>query len=174
MEIKVTASTIRNELQEKLKNLKKFEASEEFQTIKDYCEGETKKLEKEIHKLLKTRRSKTEKHEAIFSELDLMIKNQMFLEKLQSMSKDKTFLEEVSENIVALESHLFLQSGNFDFCVYSELDGLKHEYKLHMGIEHTVKQMINKYELQEKEVDVDQETNAYATPKSQPIGEIEV
>ena len=43
-----------------------------------------------------------------------------------------------------------------------------------MGIEHTIKQMITKYELQEKDVDVDQATNAYAAPKSQPIGEIEV
>lgn len=33
--------------------------------------------------------------------------------------------------------------------------------------------MITKYELQEKDVDVDQATNAYATPKSEPIGEIE-
>jgi len=166
-EIKLDASTTRNELQEKLKNLKKFEASEEFTKIKEYYSKKSEITEKWIREVLMDRRSKTEKHEAIFSELDLMIKNQMFLENLQSMSTDKTFLAEIAENIVALESHLFLQSGNFDFCIYSKLDGLKHEYKLYMGIEHTVKQMITKYELQENEVDVDQSTNAYAAPKSQ-------
>jgi hypothetical protein len=165
MEIKLDASMIRNEIQEKLKNLKKFEASEEFTAIKEYCSKEVEKLEKQIRKELKTRRTKTEKHEAIFSELDLMIKNQEFLEMLQSKSKDKAFLKEISDNIEALESHLFLQSGNFDFCVYSELDGLKHEYKLNMGIEHTVKQMITKYELQDKEIDLESSTNAYAAPK---------
>lgn len=166
MEIKIDTSIIRNEIQEKLKALKKFEASEEFTAIKEYCSSEVDKLEKKIRNELKDRRSKTEKHEAIFSELDLMIKNQEFLETLRSKSKDKAFIKEIDDNIEALESHLFLQSGNFDFCVYSGLDGLKHEYKLNMGIEHTVKQMINKYELQEKEVDLNQATNAYAEHKS--------
>lgn len=172
--VHLNVSTVRNELKEKLKNLKKFEQSEEFTKIKEDCEKETKKLEKSIRKVLKERRVKTEKHEAVYSELDLMIMNQCFLEELQKKSKDKTFLSEIDENIVALESHLFLQSGNFDFCVYSELDAVKHKYKLNMGIEHTVKQMITKYELQEKELDVDQATNAYAQPKSEPLGEMEV
>lgn len=173
MEIKLDASMIRNEIQEKLKNLKKFEASDEFTSIKEYCSKEVDKLEKKIRFALKARRLKVDKHEAVFSELDLMIKNQEFLEMLKSKSKDKAFLKEIEENIEALESHLFLQSGNFDFCVYSGLDGLKHEYKLNMGIEHTVKQMITKYELQDKDVDINQATNAYAEPK--PVsGEINI
>ena len=173
MEIKIDASTIRNEIQEKLKSLKKFEASDEFTAIKEYCAKEVGKLEKVIRKELKARRSKTEKHEAIFSELDLMIKNQIFLEMLKSKATDKAFIKEVNENIEALETHLFLQSGNFDFCVYSELDGIKHEYKLNMGVEDAVKQMITKYELQDKEVDLDASTNAYADPK--PVsGEINI
>lgn len=171
--IHLNEATVRNELQEKLKNLKKFEVSEEFTAIKEVCKEKTGEFEKVIRKMLSDRREKKKKHEAIYSELDLMIANQMFLEVLKSMSNDKTFLGEVEENIVALESHLFLQSGNFDFCVYSELDRVKHLYKLHMGIEHTVKQMITKYELQEKDIDVDNITNAYAAPKSQPIGEVE-
>ena len=173
--IHIDASTLRNETQEKLKALKKFEASEEFASIKEYCTGEVESLEKEIRGELAKRRENLidpVAREPLFSELDLFLLNQQFLETLKSKSTNKDFIKEIDENIEALESHLFLQSGNFDFCVYSKLDSLKHAYKLHLGIENEVKQMITKYELQDKDIDLNQSTNAYAEP-TKPIGEIE-
>jgi len=175
-EIHIDASTLRNEIQEKLKALKKFEASEEFASIKEYCNEQVEKLEVEIRAELQKRRENLispEKREPLFSELDLMLLNQQFLEVLKSKATDKNFIKEVEENIVNLESHLFIRIDNFDFCVYSKLDTLKHCYKLNMGVENAVKQMITKYELQDKEVDLDSSTNAYAEPK--PVsGEINI
>lgn len=109
-EVHLNVSTVRNELQEKLKNLKKFEASEEFTKIKAFCTEATQEYEKVIRKLLKARRNKKTGHKAIYSELDLFICNQVFLEGLLEMSKDKSFKQEIQENITNLESHLFLQS----------------------------------------------------------------
>lgn len=176
MEIKIDASTLLNEVQEKLKHLKKYEASEEFASIKEYCNEQVEKLEIEIREELAKRRENLISpvaREPFYSELDLMILNQKFLEMLKEKSTDENFIKEVDENIEALESHLFLQMGNYDFAVYSKLDSLKHAYKLHLGIENAMKQMITKYELQDKKVDLDSSTNAYAEPK--PVsGEINI
>lgn len=170
-EIKITQETIHNEIKEKLKNLKKFEQSEEFKQIKDFCDKEAKKTEKVIEKELKDRTKKEKWHEAIYSELDFMVKNKEFLELIEKKAKDKTFLEEIKENIEAVKSHLYLQTANnFDFCVYSKLDWIKYDYKLLLWIEHNVKQMITKYELQEQKVDVNSTLNAYSkTPISWQI-----
>lgn len=176
MEIKLDASTLVNETQDKLKNLKKYEASEEFAAIKVYCNEQVEKLEVEIREELAKRRENLISpvaREPLFSELDLFLLNQKFLETIKDKATDLNFIKEVDENIEALESHLFLQSGNFDFAVYSKLDSLKHSYKLHLGIENAMKQMITKYELQDKKVDLDSSTNAYAEPK--PVsGEINI
>jgi hypothetical protein len=175
-EIHIDASTLRNEIQEKLKALKKFEASEEFTAIKEYCTKQVETLEVDIRAELQKRCDNLVSpiaREPLFSELDLFLLNRLFLEMIKSKSTSKDFIKEVDENIEALESHLFLQSGNFDFAVYSKLDSLKHAYKLHLGVESAVKQMITKYELQDKEVDLNQATNAYAEPK--PVsGELKI
>lgn len=175
-EIHIDASSLRNEIQEKLKALKKFETSEEFTAIKEYCTGQVESLEVVIREELKNRVENLINpvaREPLFSELDLFLLNKQFLETLKEKSINKDFIKEIDDNIEALESHLFLQSGNFDFCIYSKLDSLKHAYKLHLGVENEVKQMITKYELQDKDVDLNKSTNAYAEPK--PVsGEINI
>lgn len=166
--ITLTQESIHNEVKEKLKNLKKFEQSEEYTKLKKYCEWETERYEKLIWLALGNRANKTEKHELIYSELDFMLFSKDFLEVLQKKVKDKSFLEELKESLEAIKSHLYLQTaGNFDFCIYSEIDWLKQRYKLYMWIEQTVKQMITKYELQEKDVDVNSTINAYWAKSTQ-------
>lgn len=169
--ITLTQESIRNELKEKLKNLQKFEQSEEFAKIKEFCDKEAKKLEKVIEKEIKDRLNKEEWHKIIYSELDFMIKNKEFLELILKKATDKTFVDEVKENIENVKSHLYLQTGwNYDFCVYSKLDSIKYDYKLFLWIEHNVKQMITRCELQDKEIDVNPTINAYSdTPKSTQI-----
>ena len=112
-EIHIDASTLRNEVQEKLKALKKFEASEEFVAIKEYCTGEVESLEVEIRAELQKRRENLVTpvaREPLFSELDLLLLNQQFLEMLKDKSTNTDFIKEVEDNIVNLESHLFLKS----------------------------------------------------------------
>ena len=173
--ITLTQESIHNELKDKLKNLQKFEQSEEFKNIKKYCDVKVSEYEKKIESEVEKRKTKTKEHKAIFSELDLMLFNLMFLEDIQLEIKDKTVLSELKESIEAVKSHIYLQTNNFDFCIYSELDWIKHNYKLYMWFEMTIKQMITKYELQEKEVDVNSSLNAYSDKSNAwQIPEIEV
>jgi hypothetical protein len=158
----IDSSTTRNEIQEKLKMLKKYEVSDEFGVIKAYCVAKGEQTEKDIREDLKLRLNKKEAHVAKYSELDFMVLDREFLLEIKAKSKNKEFIEEIDANITNIESHLVLQDEvKFDICVYSELGYKKRLYKLYLSFENTVKQMIAKYELQEKEVDMESSTNPY-------------
>lgn len=158
----IDASTPRNEIQEKLKMLKKYEASAEFTKIKDYCVAKGEETEKAIRKDLKYRLEKSEPHVAMYSELDFMVLDREFLLEIKAKSKNKEFIEEIDTNIINIESHLVLQDEvKFDICVHSELAYKKRQYKLYLSFENTVKQMIDKYELEEKGIDMEATTNPY-------------
>lgn len=166
-EIKLDASTMRNELKEKLKNLQKYKVSEEFAKIKEYCESKVDVVHDEIATLLEEREVKAEKHNEIYSDLDFMLLDKKYLEYIMSLAKDKTFIGELKDGIDNIISHVYLKSDvNFDICVHSQLSYVKRQYKLYMGIEHTIDEMITRYELQEKEINLENTTNAYATPQS--------
>jgi len=171
--IVLNQATIRNEIQEKLKNLQKFKQSDDFLKIKAHCEAKVETLSVLIESLLKDRVVKTEKHETIYSELDFMIKGREFVEEITAMTKNKAFNQESLEQLENIKSHLYLQAGNFDYCVYSLLDGVKHQYKLYLGIEESVNRMITKYEMQDKDIDIDHLTNPYDEVK-EALGNIEV
>lgn len=158
----IDASTQRNEIQEKLKMLKKYEASTEFAKIKEYCVTKGEETEKEIRSDLTLRLNKWEAHVAKYSELDFMVLDREFLNEISKQSKSKEFIAEIDTNIENIETHLILQDEvKFDICVHSELAYKKRKYKLYLSFENTVKQMIDKYEAEEKGIDMEATTNPY-------------
>jgi len=95
-EIHIDASTLRNEIQEKLKALKKFEASEEFTAIKDVYSKEIDVLEEEYEKELEKRNSKKKSHDIIYSDLDRYLLQKKYLESIVEKTTCKEYIDELN------------------------------------------------------------------------------
>lgn len=185
--ITLTQESIRDEIKEKLKNLQKYEQSEEFEKIKNYCEWQVELLTPKYEEELENRRNKKKAHDIIYSEFDKYLLHHEFLTKVSEMSTNKDYKEVLAEDIEQLNNNLkfridfskekmqlwwefLLRPDTFDKPLYSKLDYIKLNIMFNMWVWEDLKKYITNYELQDKEI-VMQETNAYSneTPKSEQI-----
>lgn len=184
--ITLTQESIHNEIKEKLKNLQKYEQSDEFAGIKSYCEWIVDWFEVKYKEEKEKRKAKKKAHDIIYSEFDKYQLHLDFLTTISDMSTNKDYKECLADDIEQLNNNLkfridfnkekmqlwweyLLRPDTFDKPIYSKLDYIKLNIMFNMWVWEDIKKYISNYEVQDKEI-IMQETNAYSeTPKSTQI-----
>lgn len=158
-EIVLNKESLIQEQKNKLKSLKKYESSEEFTNICKEYDNRAEEYQDKIDEELKKRWSKH--RDPIYSELDMMVLRRELNEIFRDDVSNEDLKSKISENIMAITSHIILQSP--DYQTFSKIEYYRECYKFYLWIKASLKNLIDSLELQEKEINIDDKFNAYTS-----------